>query len=194
MHRLSSALVLALCIACNKSTPPSEAPSDPQTASDPASPEGSAANPARSARAELQSPTGVVGTLVLRETADGLAIDGSIEGLSPGAHGFHVHEQGDCTPPKFDSAGAHFNPSASPHAGPTAAAHHAGDLGNIDADESGKANVHAVADDLSLEAGATSSVLGRAIVVHAKADDLQSQPGGDAGDRIACAIIVADAS
>jgi Cu-Zn family superoxide dismutase len=198
MHRLRSVFALALLVGCNKSTPPAHAPGtapgSADSASDPASPEGSAANPARGARVELQSPTGVVGTLVLRETAEGVAIDGSIDGLTPGAHGFHVHELGDCTPPKFDSAGPHFNPTSAPHAGPNAAAHHAGDLGNIEADESGKSEVHSIAADLSLEVGVASSVIGRAVVVHAKADDLQSQPSGDSGDRIACGVVVADAS
>jgi Cu-Zn family superoxide dismutase len=186
MHRFIVGLVLANACASSGSSQP--VPNDTAVA-----PEGTAANPARGARAELQSPAGVVGTLVFRETAEGLAVDGTISGLTPGAHGFHVHEKGECTAPTFDSAGEHFNPTSAPHAAPTAEAHHLGDLGNIDADESGKAEVHAVADDLSLELFAQNSILGRAIVVHAKADDLQTQPGGDAGDRIACGVIVADA-
>jgi Cu-Zn family superoxide dismutase len=182
MHRLLFGLAL---VSCTSST--SQVPSETATP-----PVGSAENPAKGARAELQSPAGVVGTIVFRETAEGLAVDGSITGLTPGAHGFHVHDKGECTPPTFDSAGPHFNPTSAPHAAPTADAHHFGDLGNVDADEAGKAEVHAVIDELSLDEGAQGSVLGRAIVVHAKADDMQTQPGGDAGDRIACGVIVAD--
>lgn len=187
MHRLVVSLTLA-AISCTPAGS-SQAPNDTAPP-----PEGSDANPAKGGHAELQSPHGVVGTLVFRETAEGLAVDGSISGLEPGAHGFHVHDIGLCTAPTFDSAGPHFNPTSAPHAGPTAEAHHLGDLGNIEADDTGKADVHTVIDALSLDSKADGSVLGRAIVVHAKADDMQSQPGGDAGDRIACGVIVGDAT
>lgn len=186
MHRLLAGPALVVVFSCTPTSPPA-GPDEPTRA-----PEGSGSNPARGARAQLQSPAGVVGTLVFRETAEGLAVDGSILGLSPGAHGFHVHDTGECTPPTFESAGPHFDPTSAPHASPTAAAHHLGDLGNLEADDSGSVDVHAVVRELSLDAKAQDSVLGRAIVVHAKADDLMTQPGGDAGDRIACGVIVAD--
>ena len=144
----------------------------------------------QAARVALQSPTGVVGTLVFRTVPDGGEVDGEITGLAPGAHGFHIHEVGECTPPDFKSAGAHFNPTAAPHAAPTAAAHHLGDLGNIDADAEGKAKVHVVAA-LSLDPRSAASIMGKAVVVHASADDLSSQPAGNAGDRIACGVIAA---
>jgi|LNFM01.2.fsa_nt_gb Cu-Zn family superoxide dismutase len=189
MHRSIVGFALAvLALSCTKSattTTPSDGPQ---------APEGTHENPAKGARAELQSPGGIVGTLVFRETSEGLAVDGSITGLTPGAHGFHVHDVGECAAPTFESAGPHFDPTKAPHAGPTAASHHLGDLGNIDADEAGRAEVHAVASELSLDAAASGSILGRSIVVHAKADDMQTQPSGDSGDRIACGVIVADAS
>ena len=181
MDRTTTTLLLTiLATSCAKMPPASAAlPEnwDPQTIA--------------AAHANLQSPGGVVGTLVFRAAGEGLAIDGTITGLGPGAHGFHVHETGSCEPPGFESAGSHFDPTSEAHAGPTATAHHLGDLGNIDADADGRAEVHAIASKLSLDATHAGSILGRTIVVHAKADDLRSQPGGDAGDRIACGVIVA---
>lgn len=144
----------------------------------------------QAANVALQSPSGVVGTLVFRTVPEGVEVDGEITGLAPGAHGFHIHEVGDCTPPDFKSAGGHFNPTAAPHAAPTAAQHHLGDLGNIDADAEGKARVHVVTA-LSLDPRSAASIMGKAVVVHAAADDLSSQPAGNSGDRIACGVIAA---
>ncbi len=206
MHRTTlSLLLVALAVSCTKSTTTTspEPPVDSSTAApdpnpDP-NPDETPADPVEApagaqATAQLQSPGGVTGALVLRETAAGLEVDGTITGLTPGAHGFHVHEVGECTAPKFESAGPHFDPTKAPHAGPTAAAHHLGDLGNIEADAAGRAQVHAVVPDLSLTAGDAGSVVGRAMVVHAKADDLQTQPSGASGDRIACGVITAAAT
>lgn len=204
MHRSTfSSVLVALAListSCTKSTtttaPEDTTPAEPAPASTPETPEETPAAAASEAQAHvaLQSPSGVAGTLVLRETAEGLVVDGTITGLSPGAHGFHVHDVGECAAPKFESAGGHFDPTKAPHAAPTAAAHHLGDLGNIEADAAGQAQVHAVVADLSLTAGAAGSVVGRSVVVHAKADDMTTQPSGASGDRIACGVIEADAT
>lgn len=183
----SLALVALVSIACNKTAEPATTPpSNPAPGTKPAADGG-----IPTASAELQSPSGVVGTLVFRTVETGIEIDGELSGLTPGSHGFHIHETGDCTPPDFTSAGAHFNPTGAPHAAPTADAHHLGDLGNIDADADGRAKLHVESPQLSLDPRSAASIMGKAVVVHAKTDDLKSQPGGDAGDRIACGVIAA---
>lgn len=126
----------------------------------------------------------VHGTFVLTQKADGVEIIGEVRGLTPGKHGFHIHEYGDLRSADGSSAGGHYNPEGHPHGGPNDPKHHAGDLGNITADQTGKAIVKVMAKGLRLH-----FVVGRALVVHAEADDLKSQPSGDAGGRVALGVI-----
>ena len=130
----------------------------------------------------------VGGTVTFTEVADGVQVQAEITGLSPGNHGFHVHEFGDCSAPDASSAGAHFNPTNKPHAGPDALERHVGDMGNVDADASGKAKLDYVDHQISLT-NDQQSVIGRSVVMHVKADDLKTQPSGDSGARIACGVI-----
>jgi Cu-Zn family superoxide dismutase len=111
-----------------------------------------------------------------------------VSGLTPGLHGFHVHEKGNCTAPDGSSAGPHFNPHNSVHGGPDAPQRHGGDLGNLKADASGTAVYRAEIRGISLGAG-DDSVIGRAVIVHANPDDFQTQPAGNAGARLACGLI-----
>jgi Cu-Zn family superoxide dismutase len=128
------------------------------------------------------------GTVTFTEVADGVQIHADLTGLTPGNHGFHVHEFGDCSAADASSAGAHFNPTNNPHAGPDAAERHVGDMGNVEADASGKATLEYVDHQISLTTD-ERSVIGRSVVVHVKADDLKTQPAGDSGARIACGVI-----
>jgi len=130
----------------------------------------------------------VSGTITFTEVADGVQVHADIAGLTPGNHGFHVHEFGDCSAADASSAGAHFNPTNNPHAGPDAAERHVGDMGNVEADASGKATLEYVDHQISLTTD-ERSVIGRSVIVHAKADDLKTQPAGDSGARIACGVI-----
>jgi len=130
----------------------------------------------------------VSGTVTFTEVADGVQVQAEITGLTPGNHGFHVHEFGDCSAPDATSAGTHFNPTSKPHAGPDALERHVGDMGNVEADASGTAKLDYVDHQISLT-NDQESVIGRSVVVHAKADDLKSQPAGDSGTRIACGVI-----
>ena len=130
----------------------------------------------------------VSGTVTFTAAADGVKIHAEIAGLTPGKHGFHVHEFGDCSAADASSAGAHFNPTNQPHAGPDTAARHEGDMGNIEADASGNAKLDYVDHQISLTDDAKSAI-GRSVVVHAKPDDLKTQPSGDSGARIACGVI-----
>jgi len=130
----------------------------------------------------------VSGTVTFTPVSDGVQVHAEITGLTPGKHGFHVHEFGDCSAADAASAGAHFNPTNQPHAGPEAAARHEGDMGNVEADASGNAKLDYVDHQISL-ANDAKSAIGRSVVVHAKPDDLKTQPSGDSGPRIACGVI-----
>ena len=130
----------------------------------------------------------VTGTVTFTPVADGVQVHAEITGLTPGKHGFHVHEFGDCSSADGSSAGGHFNPTHEPHAGPDAAARHVGDMGNVEADASGKAKLEYLDHQISLT-NDQESVIGRSVVVHAKPDDLKTQPSGDSGARVACGVI-----
>lgn len=129
----------------------------------------------------------VMGTVTFTAGADGVHVVADLTGLKPGKHGFHVHEFGDCSSADGSSAGGHFNPDKHEHAGPDAAQRHAGDLGNIEADASGKA--HLEMTDKMMKLSGDHSIVGHAVIVHEKADDLKTQPTGDAGGRQGCGVI-----
>jgi Cu-Zn family superoxide dismutase len=114
-------------------------------------------------------------------------IRGEVTGLKPGLHGFHVHEYGDCSDPKANCAGAHFNPTNKPHGAPDSTERHVGDLGNIEADASGKAIIHM--RDRLISLNGPHSIVGRGLIVHADPDDFKTQPTGNAGARLACGVI-----
>lgn len=128
------------------------------------------------------------GVVIFQETRDGkIRVMARIRGLNPGKkHAIHIHQFGDCRDLAGKSAGGHYNPAEKPHGLPPAAERHAGDLGNLEADDNGMAKYTIVVDNISL--GGENSVLGRAIVVHALPDD-GGQPTGNAGARIGCGVI-----
>jgi Cu-Zn family superoxide dismutase len=131
--------------------------------------------------------SGVSGTVTFTRVEGGVKVSAHLSGLGEGAHGFHIHEFGDCSAADGTSAGGHFNPTAQPHGAPTAAARHTGDMGNVTADASGNASLEYVDSHASFEG--ETSILGRGVIVHAKADDLKTQPTGAAGGRVACGVI-----
>jgi superoxide dismutase, Cu-Zn family len=137
------------------------------------------------------SPTkgsSVSGTVDFTQRGDVVLVEAKVSGLSPGLHGFHVHERGNCTAPDGASAGGHFNPAGAAHGAPGSMPRHAGDLGNIEANAGGVAVYRAEVTGISLGTG-DDSIIGRAVIVHEKADDLKSQPSGNAGARLACGLI-----
>jgi Cu-Zn family superoxide dismutase len=111
-----------------------------------------------------------------------------LSGLKPNAeHAFHVHEKGDCSSDDGMSAGGHFNPRGHPH-GPQGAQRHAGDLPNLKSDASGNAIATFQVTGIDL-GGGMDAVIGKGLIVHRDPDDYKSQPAGNAGPRIACAVI-----
>jgi superoxide dismutase, Cu-Zn family len=129
----------------------------------------------------------VAGVITFTKVANGIRIEGNVTGLTPGKHGFHVHEWGNCTSADGKSAGGHFNPDNKKHGAPTDAERHVGDLGNIVADSTGTAYYDYTDNVISFEG--KHSIIGRSIIVHAGEDDLTSQPTGNAGARVACGVI-----
>ncbi|HYO08787.1 MAG TPA: superoxide dismutase family protein [Tepidisphaeraceae bacterium] len=128
------------------------------------------------------------GKITFTQTGGRVKITGDLTGLPPGRHGIHIHEKGDMSAPDLMSTGGHYNPDKHPHGGPTTSPVHAGDFGNLTADESGKASIDLTVTDITL-GGEKNDVLGKPVIIHEKADDLKSQPSGNSGARIAGGLI-----
>ena len=154
-----------------------------------------ALTPMRTASAAEPSPRAIVklnpteantatGMLTLDTNQTGVLLRGRITGLTPGAHGIHVHQFGDCTAPDGESAGPHFNPNETAHGAPASPPHHAGDLGNLQADTQGVAQYSQEIPEV-----AVTDLIGRAVIVHEHQDDYQTQPTGNSGKRVACGVI-----
>lgn len=138
------------------------------------------------------SGSAVSGSVTFHETHDRTVhITGTIEGLTPGKHGFHIHVNGNCDSPDGMSAGGHFAPSGGRHGAPDSNNHHLGDLGNIEADANGRAVLDLTAHGFSVALMGATSIDGRSIVIHAKEDDF-SDPAGNSGARVACGVIESD--
>jgi len=142
------------------------------------------------AKLEARSGSTVGGVVMLKAMGDRLLVEARVSGLTPGEHGFHVHESGDCSAPDAASAKGHFNPDGKGHGHHHGSERHAGDLPNLVADASGNASYKAEVPQLKLGHG-THNIVGRSLVVHADPDDYKSQPAGNSGKRVACGTIVA---
>ncbi len=131
------------------------------------------------------------GTATFVERSGKILVDGRFKGLTPGTHGIHIHEKGDCSAADAMSAGGHYNPTGEPHGAPGSARHHGGDLGNLTADANGDATLSATLDTARFGMGnlAGNTIAGRSLVIHADPDDLTSQPAGNSGKRVACGVI-----
>jgi Cu-Zn family superoxide dismutase len=148
----------------------------------------------KSAHAEIVNAQGAnIGSAKITLTSDGVKIAVKVSQLTPGEHGIHIHTVGKCEGPAFTSAGGHFNPTNAHHGVHNAQEPHPhlGDLMNLVVDTNGKGNASFIANGVTLGDGANSLFHegGTALVIHAKADNLMSDPSGNSGDRIACGVI-----
>ncbi len=177
---LGAALLLLLS-ACGYGVASTGAPSDPYF-------EGVSSTLANAGIRDAQDR--VIGLATLRETRLGVLVVVTTRDLPPGAHGIHIHAAGKCDKPDFATAGGHFNPNATQHGFKNPKGPHAGDLPNLIVGQDGRGSLSYVHPHLSLEPGASNSLLlGTSIVIHANADDEQTDPAGNSGGRIACGII-----
>ncbi|MGA9586231.1 MAG: superoxide dismutase family protein [Terracidiphilus sp.] len=148
----------------------------------------------KSAHADIANAQGTkIGTAKITSTGQGVKIEVKVTQLTPGEHGIHIHNVGKCDAPAFTTAGGHFNPTSAHHGiHNTQDPHpHLGDLMNLTVDKKGSANATFLANGVTLGDGPDSLFHdgGTALVIHAKADDLMSDPSGNSGDRIACGVI-----
>ncbi len=139
----------------------------------------------------IKADGSAAGTVILEETTNDLIVMVAANGLPPGVHGVHIHASGMCDTPRFEAAGDHWNPTGRRHGKDNPQGAHMGDLLNIEigADGTGSARFLIPRARLTEGANAINDADGAALVVHAQADDYKTDPSGNSGDRIACAVI-----
>ena len=151
------------------------------------------ANAVDTIQAELINTKGEhTGEISLTDTEDGVIIKVVAKGLPPGVKGIHIHNAGVCTAPDFKSAGSHFNPEEKEHGFDNPKGFHLGDLPNIEVDANGNAAYKMMLNGITMKPGSTHSIFdedGSALVIHADPDDYKTDPSGNSGDRIACAVL-----
>ena len=191
---LAAAVGLAAC-AHKPTVEPISQPAPPPAPAPSASPEVKVTEPffsrTKSAVATLtpSATSSVSGIVTFSGGSTSVDVHVIATGLQPGSiHAFHVHENGTCASADFMTAGGHFNPTHKPH-GPQDKPHHAGDMPSLLADPSGKIDTSFTLQGVTL--GGTDGFVGRAVILHATADDYDAQPAGNSGARIACGVIAA---
>ena len=152
------------------------------------------AAPAAAQSAQLVDANGkAIGQVAISEDAHGVTLKVTAAGLPAGTHGVHLHEKGMCEGPKFESAGAHWNPATKQHGRDNPMGAHLGDLANMEAADGAEASSTYLVAGVT-RGGATNALAdadGTSLVVHTKADDYKTDPSGNSGDRIACAVLAA---
>jgi len=149
---------------------------------------GGYADPSAEAKLMATKGNNASGTVSFVMQGDRILVNAALSGLTPGAHGFHIHEKGDCSAPDGTSAGGHFNPGGHPHGDPQMGPHHAGDMPMLDADAGGNARLSAELRSVAFDGD--KGIVGRGVIVHASPDDFKTQPTGNSGARVACGVIV----
>jgi Cu-Zn family superoxide dismutase len=144
--------------------------------------------PSAVAKLEPTKGNNVTGTVRFTQKGDKVLVEAKVSGLTPGPHGFHIHEKGDCSSGDGLSAAGHFNPLGKAHAHSGTPERHAGDLPPLEADASGNASLNTELDVIKVGSGDTD-VIGKAVIVHVAPDDFKTQPTGNSGARVACGVI-----
>jgi Cu-Zn family superoxide dismutase len=125
--------------------------------------------------------------VTFEQTDRGVHVRAHLTGVTRGKHGFHIHEYGDINSDDGSSAGGHFNPMGMTHSMPSSENRHAGDMGNIEADDQGNASLDYI--DPVMKLNGEYSIIGHSVIIHQKEDDFKTQPTGNAGARIGYGVI-----
>ena len=136
------------------------------------------------------SGSNLTGTAIFTQSGDTITLIVEVQNVSPGLHGVHIHEYGDCSAPDGTSAGGHWNPTNVDHGKWGEDEFHLGDIGNINVGEDGTGKIELTTDLWEMGTGSDLDIVGKGMIVHADADDFTSQPSGNAGARIGCGVIV----
>lgn len=178
------ALILTLvCAGCNKQADTEREAAEEAAEAMPPKPASEPEN--LMARAILWNSDGVdIGEVTFTSTTDGVLMHVSANGLTPGEHGFHIHEGMTCEAPSFQSAGGHWNPDADKHG----VGGHEGDLPNLDVQQDGSVSEDRLLTNVTIQTG-PHALVGHTVIIHMGPDDYNSQPSGNAGSREACGEI-----
>ncbi len=148
------------------------------------------AMPTATAVMEAASGSNVTGEAIFTDEGNGtIRFELTVENLSPGEHAVHLHEKGDCSAEDGSSAGGHWNPTMKPHGKRGEGPCHKGDVGNMAVGNDGKGIMDVRVDGWTIDGPDSTNVLGKAVIVHEKADDFTTQPTGNAGGRLSCGVI-----
>ena len=136
-----------------------------------------------------RSDSELAGSAIFIRSGENIELQVSVEQAPAGSHAVHIHENGDCSAADASSAGGHWNPTTEDHGKWGESPHHLGDLGNLEVDENGEGSLSLTTDRWSMGTGEANDILEKAVIVHAAADDFETQPTGNAGGRIGCGVI-----
>lgn len=146
---------------------------------------------ATEAMADIDSKSGstVTGTADFKAEGKTVTLTVSIQGATPGRHGIHIHDRGDCSAADASSAGEHWNPFSKAHGRWGGESYHLGDIGNMEIDQTGRGTLTFTTDEWAIGTGGANDIVGKSVVIHANADDFMSQPSGNSGERVGCGVI-----
>lgn len=154
---------------------------------------GKTEKPSQVVKIDFTSKSGskAQGTATFTEKNGTVTFMAKLSGLEPGVHAIHIHEKSDCSAPDASSAGGHWNPTFKSHGKWGSASYHKGDIGNFPVNQDGEGSITMSTSEWCIGCGdETKDILGKSLIVHAKADDYVTQPTGDAGGRLACTAII----
>jgi len=167
-------------------------PAASDSTSEPASAETAGGQAEKTATAQLAPKSGnttLGGSAVFSSTADGVALVVHVTGATPGQHGAHIHEKGDCADAEAKNAGGHWNPAGHKHGAPPPSGVHLGDLGNLTVGADGSGHLEIRSAEWKIGDGSANDVVGKSVVIHGGADDLATDPAGNSGPRVGCGVI-----
>lgn len=186
LQRLSIVFLLSLLVACSPAKKEEDS-SEETVMEEPVE----MAQPTAYATMNSASGSSVTGTANFTQTGDmTVRMSLEVQGLTPGEHALHLHQNGDCSAPDATSAGGHWNPTGMAHGKRGEGEFHAGDVINLTADAEGKVSWSEEINGWTIGGSDSTNIVGHGIIIHEKLDDFKTQPTGAAGGRVACGVIM----